>query len=89
MNRWSALVKVSMRYIKSWVFDIGLALIMTAAAATYFTQSETRVVSQPGDQLQFHASYVEYDVRLPIGLAVTGLTFVAVAMRRLKSRDSD
>jgi hypothetical protein len=70
-----------MRYLRSWVFDIGLVLIIAAPAAAYFVSSRTYVVSQPGDLIR--VSYIDYDLRLPIGLAASGLIVVAVAMRRI------
>jgi hypothetical protein len=75
-----------MRYLRSWLFDIGLVLIIAAPAVGYFVSSRSRtyVVSQPGASIR--ASYIDYDLRLPIGLAVSGLIVVAVAIRRIPRR---
>ncbi len=56
-----------MRYLRSWLFDLGLMLIVAAPAAAYFISSRTYVVSQPGDLIR--ASYIDLDLRLPIGLS--------------------
>ena len=71
-----------MRYLRSWLFDLGLMLIVAAPAAAYFISSRTYVVSQPGDLIR--ASYIDLDLRLPIGLAVSGLIVVVIAMRRTR-----
>jgi uncharacterized membrane protein (UPF0182 family) len=73
-----------MRYLRSWLFDLGLMLIVAAPAATYFISSRTYVSSQPGDLIR--ASYIDLDFRLPIGLAVSGLIVVVIAMRRIPRR---
>jgi hypothetical protein len=75
-----------MRYLRSWLFDIGVVLIIAAPAVAYFVSSRSRtyVVSQPGALIR--ASYIDFDLRLPIGLAVSGLITVAVAIRRISRR---
>ena len=73
-----------MRYLRSWLFDIGLVLIIAAPAAAYFVSSrtyETYEISQPGALIR--ESYVDIDMRLPIGLAISGLIVVVVAIRRI------
>jgi FtsH-binding integral membrane protein len=75
-----------MRYLRSWLFDIGLVLIIAAPAVAYFVPSRSRtyVVSQPGALIR--ASYINYDLSLPIGLAVSGLIVVAIAIRGIPRR---
>jgi len=74
-----------MRYLRSWLFDIGLVLIIAAPTVAYFvSSSRSYVVSQPGALIR--ASYIDYDLKLPIGLAVSGLIIVAVAIRRIPRR---
>jgi len=72
-----------MRYLRSWLFDIGLVLIIAAAAAAaYFRSSRTYEISQP--EALIRASYIDIDMRLPIGLAVSGLIVVAAAIWRIR-----
>jgi hypothetical protein len=76
-----------MRYLRSWFVDIGLVLIIAAPAVAYFvSSSRTYVVSEP--EAAIRASYIDYDLRLPIGLALSGLIVVAVAIRRIRKRFS-
>jgi len=72
-----------MRYLRSWLFDIGLVLIIAApAAAAYFRSSQTYEISQP--EALIRASHIDIDMRLPISLAVSGLIVVAAAIWRIR-----
>ena len=76
-----------MRYLRSWLFDIGLLMIVASPAAGYFVSSRTHgtyVISQPGAFIQ--ESYSDYDLRLPTGLAISGLILIAVAIRRISNK---
>ena len=78
-----------MRYFKSWIFDVGLALVLAAVAATYLVQPQRHDVPAVGSDIGFRESYTDYDLRLPAGLAFSGLTVIVIATTRLKSRSSN
>ena len=67
-----------MRYLRSWLFDIGLALIIAAPAAAYFL-SLRRTYELSAPYALIRASYVDIDMRLPVGLVVSGLILIGVA----------
>jgi hypothetical protein len=72
-----------MRYLRSWLFDIGLVLIIAApASAAYFSSSRSYEISEP--EAMIRASYIDIDMRLPIGPAVSGLSAVTAAIWRIR-----
>lgn len=75
-----------MRYLRSWLFDVGLMLIIAAPAAAYFVSSRSREYVVSGAAVWTRASYTDLDLRLPIGLAVSGLLVVAIAIRQVSRR---
>ena len=76
-----------MRHLRSWLLDIGLVLIIAAPATAYFLSSrQTYEVSEPYASIR--ASYIDIDMRLPVGLVVSGLIVVAVAIWRIRHSNS-
>jgi hypothetical protein len=74
-----------MRYLKSWVFDSGLALIIAGTALANSVHGQTYALSpQPSEApvIQFKAEYTDYDARLPIALVGSGLVVLIVAAVR-------
>ena len=83
-----------MRYLKSWLFDIGLVLVVAGIVATQLVgPRETSVVSPPASSpdsgvnaVQFFAEYTDYDMRFPVGLVGSGLAVLILAAVRTKSK---
>jgi hypothetical protein len=82
-----------MRYLKSWLFDIGLVLVIAGIVAAQLVRPrETYVVSPPVSSpdsgvnaVQISAENTDYDM-FPVGLVGSGLAVLISAVVRIKSK---
>jgi hypothetical protein len=79
-----------MRYLRSWLFDLGLMLIVASVVAVKFVQpGEVHKVSKPtSGALNFNPEHSETNYTVPAGLALGGLAATVIATARTKSRIS-
>jgi hypothetical protein len=79
-----------MRYLRSWLFDVGLVLIVASVVAVKFVQpEEVHKISEPArGALKFNPQFSETNYTVPAVLALGGLAATVVATARTKSRMS-
>ena len=80
-----------MRYLKSWLFRVGLTSTLAGAAPGLIVKpTEIRWASSGGGtgDVGFFLEYADYDV-LPPALTLSGLVMMAMAIARTKPRRSN
>jgi hypothetical protein len=79
-----------MRYLKSWLFRIGLTSTLAGVAAAFIVgPTEIRWASSGAgaSDAGFFREYADYDV-LPPALTLSGLVMMAMAIARTEPRKS-
>ena len=77
-----------LRYLKSWLFRIGLIVTIAGVVALYFLRPVVTQWSSSGTgvgEFGFSVEYVDYNV-LPALLIVAGLLLMAVAVFATRSK---
>ena len=80
-----------MRYLKSWLFRVGLTSTLARVAAGLIVKpTEIRWASSGAgtSDVGFFLEYADYDV-LPPALTLSGLVMMAMAIARTKPRRSN
>jgi hypothetical protein len=79
-----------MRYFRSWLFDVGLVLIVASVVAVKLVQpGEVHKISEPtSGALKSNPEYSETNYTVPAVLALGGLAATVIATVRTKSRIS-
>jgi len=73
------------RYFKSLIFDVGLALIVAGVSVAYLSLPKTQSLPEArGEVIRFQPTLRETDMRLPFGLAIGGLVIVGLGIRDAK-----
>jgi uncharacterized protein YjeT (DUF2065 family) len=74
-----------MRYLKSFLFDLGLVLVVIGVTMAMLPRSISKVVSQTAS---FTAHSTDYDLTAPAGLVVTGLILGVIGATKVHYRIS-
>jgi len=72
-----------MKYLKSFLFDLGLILVLAGVAMAELPRSISKAASQSAS---FTANSTDYDLTAPSGLVVTGLIVAVIGATKLNLR---